>query len=129
MRYLVDSSAYSLAQKGTEEAMRCFSEADLLVVTPVVLGELRFGFSAGTKVNENKRLLAEFLQSDRAQIVPITEETSHHYAAIRNSLRAAGTPISPNDVWISASAMQHGLTVLTADRDFKKVSQILVELL
>ena len=31
-----------------------------------------------------------------------------------------------NDIWIAASAMQHGLPILTSDRDFQKIPQIIV---
>lgn len=41
---------------------------------------------------------------------------------------AAGTPIGTNDIWVAASAMQYGVRLLTADRDFLRVPQIRVEL-
>lgn len=31
-----------------------------------------------------------------------------------------------NDIWIAASAMQHGLPILTSDRDFQNISQVIV---
>ena len=31
-----------------------------------------------------------------------------------------------NDLWIAASAMQHGLPILTSDRDFQKIHQVIV---
>jgi hypothetical protein len=36
------------------------------------------------------------------------------------SLKKAGTSSAANDMWIAASAMQHGLPILTSDRDFQK---------
>lgn len=36
-------------------------------------------------------------------------------AAIAHDLRLAGAPIPTNDLWIAATAMQHGLLVLTLD--------------
>ena len=129
VRYLVDTSAYSLAQKNAPEAVRLFSAADQLVVTAVVLGELRFGFMNGSKPKQNEQLLQQFLDSPRTETLPMNEDTSRYYATIRSVLMRAGTPISPNDMWIAASAMQHGLTVLTADTDFQKIPQVIVELL
>jgi predicted nucleic acid-binding protein len=41
-------------------------------------------------------------------------------------LKKAGTPVAANDIWIVASAMQHGLPILTSDRDFQKISQVIV---
>lgn len=56
----------------------------------------------------------------------LDEETSERYAVIQVALKKAGTPVGINDVWIAASAMQHGLPVLTSDRDFHKIPQIIV---
>ncbi|MEW6616207.1 MAG: PIN domain-containing protein [Thermodesulfobacteriota bacterium] len=57
----------------------------------------------------------------------IDEETSERYAVIVNHLRKEGTPIPTNDLWISASAMQHGLKVVTTDNHYLKVLQIITE--
>ena len=61
------------------------------------------------------------------KVVAIDEETAGRYAAIVTGLRNAGTPIPTNDIWIAATAMQHGLEVLTADARFGKVPQIVVK--
>lgn len=53
-------------------------------------------------------------------------ETLERYAVIHVALKKAGTPVAVNDLWIAASAMQHGLPVLTSDRDFQKIPQIMV---
>jgi len=58
----------------------------------------------------------------------VDDETSGRYAAIYETLRTAGTPIPTNDVWIAASAMQHGLRLLTLDSHFRRVAQVLVNL-
>jgi predicted nucleic acid-binding protein len=34
--------------------------------------------------------------------------------------------VSPNELWIAASAWQHGLVVLTLDGDFSKIPQVIV---
>ncbi|HYV41735.1 MAG TPA: PIN domain-containing protein [Thermoanaerobaculia bacterium] len=63
--------------------------------------------------------LAQFLASPRARVLGLDEETADRYAVILNSLWSAGTPIPTNDVWIAASAMQHGFRVVTADQHFQ----------
>ena len=57
----------------------------------------------------------------------ILVDTASHYAVIFDTLRRNGTPVTMNDVWVAASAMQHGCRVLTLDRDYLKVPQILVD--
>jgi predicted nucleic acid-binding protein len=67
--------------------------------------------------------------SPRVTVLLIDPETSERYAVIRKYLRVKGIPIPTNDLWITASAMQFGLKVLTTDRHFLKVSQIITEIL
>ncbi len=127
MRILLDTSAYSAFMRGNPGIRDVLQLADVIYFNPVALGELKSGFLRGRKKSENEELLAQFLESPRAHLVPMDEETSERYAVIRHSLLEAGTPIPTNDIWIAATAMQHGLTVVTTDPHFQKVVQILVE--
>ena len=128
-RLLVDTSAYSAFMRGIPEALKAVQEADELYTNPVILGELQAGFLRGSRTRKNQQLLEQFLSSPRARVVDIDEATSHRYATILNSLWKAGTPIPTNDIWISATAMQYGLSILTSDAHYLKVRQILVQLL
>jgi tRNA(fMet)-specific endonuclease VapC len=102
--------------------------SESIFVTPIVLEELRAGFLKGSKAQQNK-LLAEFLGSPRVQTVIIDDDTSERYAQIHDYFRRKGWPIPVNDIWIAASAAQHGLRLLTTDGHFKEIPQVLVELI
>jgi predicted nucleic acid-binding protein len=39
-------------------------------------------------------------------------------------LRAAGTPIPTNDLWIASLAVQHELLLVSRDKHFRNVAQI-----
>jgi predicted nucleic acid-binding protein len=93
----------------------------------VVLGELRAGFMRGKWRVKNERELREFLSSPRVNVVGLDDATAERYAVILNSLWKTGTPIPTNDIWIAASAMQHGLRILTLDAHYQKVSQVIVD--
>src|SRR4051794_36865415 len=124
-RILLDTNAYSALMKGLPPALEAAREADEIYLSATVLGELLAGFAAGTRRSKNERQLAEFLESPRVSVIDVDDDTAARYAAIYHGLRAAGTPIPANDLWIAASAMQHGLRVVTLDAHFQRVPQIL----
>ena len=126
-RILIDTSAYSAFCRGEASAIEALNACDLIVVNPIVIGELLAGFKGGKQKAKNEKELNDFLAAPRVQVIQIDEETSSRYAAVLLSLKQAGTPIPTNDVWIAASAMQHGLEVFTGDAHFSKVPQIVVK--
>jgi len=102
--------------------------ADRLVLTPIVLGELLAGFRKGSRFDENLERLRDFLGSSRVRTVALDAETADRYSILHDALRRVGTPVPTNDLWIAASAMQHGLTLVTTDPHFRRLPQIVVGL-
>jgi tRNA(fMet)-specific endonuclease VapC len=125
-RLLIDTSAYAAFFRDHPEVKAAVQEAAELFLSPIVLGELRSGFLKGARPEENERQLGEFLATPRCSVSVIDDETSHRYAAIHDYLRRQGSPVSPNDLWIAATAAQHGLIVITLDGDFERIPQVLV---
>jgi predicted nucleic acid-binding protein len=91
------------------------------------LGELLAGFHKGQHFQRNEKELQNFIETEVDGILSVDPGTAEHYAAIRDYLRKAGTPVAPNDLWIAATAMQYGLKVISTDRDFEKIPQILIQ--
>jgi predicted nucleic acid-binding protein len=127
MRVSLDTSAYSAFMRGHPIAKETLQRADFIVFNPIVLGELRAGFHRGRQKEKNGKLLRQFLASPRVHVSQIDEETSERYAVILNALWTIGRPIPTNDLWVAATAMQHGLIVVTTDAHFQQVAQIIVQ--
>jgi predicted nucleic acid-binding protein len=124
---MLDTSAYAAFMRGHDDIRFVLQRAENICVNPIILGELLSGFMRGKRERKNLEELRLFLSSPRVQVLQIDEDTPPRYAVIVNSLRNAGTPIPTNDIWIAASAMQHGLRVLTTDAHYLKVEHVLVE--
>jgi len=88
----------------------------------VVIGEYRYGLTRSRDRGALARLLDELIAA--SVVLPIDVATTTHYAAVRDELRATGTPIPENDVWIAALARQHGLPVVSRDAHFDSVQRL-----
>ncbi len=127
MRLLLDTSAYSAFKRGHQAILAFVRQAELITLTPIILAELFTGFGRGNREARNRQELAQFLESPRVTILPLTEETAERYTLIHRDLYAKGTPIPTHDLWIAASAMEHGLRLLTTDAHFQAVTTVLAE--
>ena len=126
-RVALDTSAYSFLMKGNTRVAQLLNDADEVIVPAVVIGELLAGFKRGSAEQRNKDILNEFLAAPTVALCPLDDVTAELYAVILNYLRTQGTPIPTNDIWIASCAMQYGLTLITGDRHFMSLPQVLCE--
>jgi tRNA(fMet)-specific endonuclease VapC len=128
-RVLLDTSAYSLLMRGRKEVADLLDFSDEVYVPAIALGELLAGFKKGNAEQRNQEILADFLDISSVFTLPIDEDSAKRYAVILDYLQRQGMPIPTNDIWIAACAMQHGLILISADRHFLKLPQIVTEFL
>jgi tRNA(fMet)-specific endonuclease VapC len=102
-----------------------FSEAD----GNTNASDLPHVFKCGSNESKNTAEIEEFLDSPRVSFVPSDADTAPFYADIYKRLRHKGKPIPTNDMWIAASAMQHGCAVCSRDRYFEHVDGLLTVIL
>ena len=121
---LLDTNAYTAFMLGEAEVIEVVAYAERLYLNSVVLGELLGGFAAGTREPKNRAELARFLDSPRVEVLPITAHTADSYALVYASLRRRGQPIPTNDLWIAASALEHGAGLLTRDAHFAQIDSL-----
>jgi tRNA(fMet)-specific endonuclease VapC len=124
---MLDSSAYSAFMRGHARVVPAVRRAERIVLSPIVIGELKTGFRGGARVERNTAELWQFLASPRVQVVDLTTHTAERYAAIVDYLSRARTRVPTNDAWIAASAMEHGLIVHTTDRHYGRMPQVVSE--
>ena len=122
MKILLDTSAYVGFKRNAVEAVEIIVKAELIVFSPVVMGELMFGFRNGTRFKENMDDLDRFLKHEAVDLMPIGKFTSDRYSRMAVKLRQQGTPIPTNDIWIAAQAMEQGAELITSDQHFDKIN-------
>ncbi|OCC15970.1 virulence associated protein C [Dissulfuribacter thermophilus] len=121
-RLLIDTNIYSCALRGHDEVVEILRRAELIGFSVVSIGELLTGFKLGKWESKNRNELEEFLDSPRVTIYGIDENTSEFYSEIVWNLRKIGRPIPTNDIWIAATAFQHGLKLFSKDEHFKYIA-------
>jgi predicted nucleic acid-binding protein len=61
------------------------------------------------------------MQSPRVRVVACAATTADNYALVYAALRRKGRPVPTNDLWIAASALEHGAALLTLDAHFSEI--------
>jgi tRNA(fMet)-specific endonuclease VapC len=124
VRALDTNRLTDLFQGDTELADR-LGECDEVWIPLIVLAEIKAGFHGGSQQHRNEVLLQSFLAKPTVGILLPARETAEHYARLFVQLKRAGTPIPDNDLWIAALVLEHDLLLITRDRHFESVPQLL----
>ena len=103
--------------------------AEWIGVPAIVLGELHQGFCGSRHRRRNEAELEEFLRHPLVEELRVDHDVARIYAEIVDALRAKGTPIPTNDVWIAAAAARSGATVVAYDAHFETIDRVGVVLL
>jgi len=123
---LIDTNVYAAFKRGWPEAMTVLDDAPRIGMSTVVIGELLGGFALGSQEERNRQELAQFLDVPGVVVLPVDMQTAEHYARVYLALRQAGRPIPTNDMWIAATAIQHGFGLSSYDRHFEFVGDLQV---
>jgi predicted nucleic acid-binding protein len=119
---ILDTNALSALVHKDAALLAVLRPAAELSIPVIVLGEFRFGIAQSKYRKQYEAWLGRDLSLFR--VLPIIEETTIYYAAIRSQLRTSGTPIPANDAWIAALAREHHLPIVSRDVHFDTVSDI-----
>lgn len=128
MKILLDTSAYVAFKLNNFEIVEVIINAEKIIFSPVVLGELLFGFRNGSRFKRNVEDLNQFLSHAAVELLKIGDITSDRYSRIAQLLKSNCTPIPTNDIWIAAQAMEHGAELITCDGHFEKITGLVYTL-
>lgn len=129
MKLVFDTNAYCLCDLGHEQALELAEQASALFMPAIVYGELYYGFRHGRKFETNWKRLNQFIDQYGVELISVDLDVARKFGDIFAALRKKGTPIPTNDIWIAASCMSVGGTLLTSDRHFERIGQIQAEFL
>jgi tRNA(fMet)-specific endonuclease VapC len=124
VRLALDANRYTDLCRGNPSVVETVEHADEVLLSFVVLGELRAGFAVGSQGAHNEAVLRRFLMKPGVGALYADEQTTHHYSAVYRQLRKQGTPIPTNDMWIAALVLQHSLVLCARDLHFDTIPQI-----
>jgi tRNA(fMet)-specific endonuclease VapC len=102
-------------------------QADRVIICPIVRGEILFGIERlepgrrRTELGSRARRVFEMLICE-----PVPADAGDLYARLKNAQQRRGLSPDENDLWIAASAMALGATLVSNDSDFSSISNLVV---
>ncbi|BBZ49535.1 ribonuclease VapC [Mycobacterium heidelbergense] len=87
-------------------------------VSVITLGELRLGVLQASGPDTAARRLSTYQLAQRFEPLSIDETVSEAWALLVSKLRAANLRAPINDSWIAATAVAHGIPIVTQGSDY-----------
>lgn len=131
MKYMLDTNVLIYLIKNKPESVtqrvNALGEDDELCMSFVTYAELLKGAEGSTRKAEVLRRL-EGLTRQVPVLYPTGTGLCEHYAEQSARLKAAGTPIGSNDLWIACHALAEASVLVTNNEsEFKRVAGLTVE--
>lgn len=121
---IVDTSV--LIARETGRAIDTQSLPDRLAVSVITIGELRSGVLAADNIKIRDRRLSTLLGALSLEPLPVDARVAEAWARLRQELRVRGRGMPVNDSWIAATAIAHGVSVVTQDDDYAGIPGLTV---
>ena len=93
-------------------------------VSAITLGELRLGVLQAQNPEAASRRLSTYQLAQRFEALTVDEAVSDAWALLISRLRAAGRKAPVNDSWIAATAIAHGVPIVTQDSDYDAMPDV-----
>jgi tRNA(fMet)-specific endonuclease VapC len=122
---LLDTNVVIALLEREPAALERFDSERPVSMSVISLGELLFGAEKSARAAANRRRAEAF--ADDCTVLGCDRAIARRYGAIKNALREKGRPIPENDLWIAATALEHGLVLATRDVHFRDVDGLPIE--
>jgi tRNA(fMet)-specific endonuclease VapC len=100
-------------------------EREGLAISVVTLAELYEGIESTTDPDAARPVLLDFLKV--VTVIPFSEKAAARFGTEAAKLRRLGQPLPDFDLVIAATAIQHGLTLLTEDHHFERIPSLVIQ--
>ena len=126
-RYMLDTNTVSHLIKEHPSVVRRVVAAPMasLCMSAITKGELFFGLAKRPDARRLHLAVRELLR--RVDVLPWDSAVAEHYGVVRASLEREGKILAPLDLLIAAHALSIGAVLVTSDRAFGQVADLLVE--
>lgn len=120
-RGLLDTSVFIARESRGFDAAALPDEVAVSIVT---YAELRAGVLAATTLAARSRRISTLQAVTDLHPLPIEARVADHWAQLRLVLADSGQRVNVNDTWIAATALAHGVPVVTQDSDFDQLAEL-----
>jgi predicted nucleic acid-binding protein len=125
VRVALDTNRLTDLLRGDAELAEMLGACEEVWVPLFVLAEMKAGFHGGNQRHRNEILLQRFLAKKTVDVLLPGRQTAEQWARLFVQLKRAGTPVPHADLWIGALALEHDLTLITRDRHFENIPQLM----
>lgn len=121
-RGVADTSLFIARERG--RPLSADAIPDRLAVSAITIGELRVGVLMASDTIVRDRRLSTLASALALQPLPVDSDVAAAWARLRVTLRERGLAMPINDSWIAATAVAHGVPVVTQDADFLELDDL-----
>lgn len=121
-RGLLDTSVLIANESG--RALDVARLPDESAISAVTVAELHVGVLAARDIDTRARRLATLEAVGDVDVLPIDETVAAAWARLRVHLAETRRRVNVNDLWIAATALAHGVPVVTQDDDFDPIAGV-----